>query len=120
MIRPKISYEQLLKIFFLVAHDPTELNRQGPDVGAEYRSAIFYSTEEQKQLAESYIAGLTAAKIFAQPIVTQIVELNTFNPAGDEHQDYMARHPDKAYIVFNDKPKLETLRRQFPDLYVSK
>ncbi len=116
----KISYEQLLKIFFTVAHDPTELNRQGPDVGAEYRSAIFYSNDEQKQLAENYIAELTRAKTFAQPIVTEIVTLDAFKLAGDEHQDYMAHHPDDAYIVTNDKPKLENLRRLFPDLFVSK
>ena len=116
----KISYEQLLKIFFLVAHDPTELNRQGPDVGTEYRSVIFYTSDEQKQLAENYIAELTGAKIFARPIVTQISQLDKFNQAGDDHQNYMAKHPDDAYIVINDKPKLENLRKQFPDLYVSK
>lgn len=116
----EISYEQLLKIFFLVAHDPTELDRQGPDIGKEYRSVIFYSNDEQKQLAESYIAKLNEAKTFAQPIVTQIVALDMFNPAGNEHQDYMTRHPNEEYIVTNDKPKLENFRRQFPDLYVSK
>jgi len=116
----KVTYEQLLKVFFLVAHDPTELNRQGPDVGTQYRSAIFYVGEEQKQLAESYIAELTRAKTFSRPIVTQIAALDKYNQAGDDHQDYMARHPDEPYIVINDKPKLENLRRQFPDLYVSK
>ncbi|HEX8396596.1 MAG TPA: peptide-methionine (S)-S-oxide reductase MsrA [Pyrinomonadaceae bacterium] len=116
----KITYEQLLKIFFLVAHDPTELNRQGPDVGTEYRSAIFYASDEQKRLAENYVAELTKAKTFARPIVTQIIALDKFNQAGDDHQDYMAKHPDDAYIVINDKPKLENLRKQFPDLYVSK
>lgn len=116
----KVTYQQLLKVFFLVAHDPTELNRQGPDVGTEYRSAIFYSNEEQKRLAESYIAELTDAKTFAQPIVTQIAALDMYNQVGDDHQDYMARHPDESYIVINDKPKLENLRKQFPDLYVSK
>jgi peptide-methionine (S)-S-oxide reductase len=116
----KVTYEQLLKVFFLVAHNPTELNRQGPDVGTEYRSAIFYSNEEQKRSAENYVAKLSEAKIFARPIVTQISQLNKFNQAGDDHQDYMAKHPDDTYIVINDKPKLENLRRQFPDLYVSK
>jgi peptide-methionine (S)-S-oxide reductase len=116
----EITYQQLLKVFFLVAHDPTELNRQGPDVGTEYRSAIFYVGDEQKNLAESYIAELTQAKTFARPIVTQINALDTFNKAADEHQDYMSRHPDEAYIVTNDKPKLENLQGQFPDLYVSK
>ena len=116
----EISYQQLLKIFFLVAHDPTEINRQGPDVGTEYRSVIFYSNEEQKKLAENYVSELSGAKTFERPIVTEIVALDTFNPAGDEHQNYMARHPDEAYIVTNDKPKLENLQKQFPDLYVSK
>lgn len=116
----KISYEQLLKIFFLVAHDPTELDRQGPDVGAQYRSAIFYISDEQKRLAEKYIAELTDAKTFERPIVTQLAAFDTFQQASDEHQNYMARHADDEYIVTNDKPKLENLRRQFPDLYVSK
>lgn len=116
----KVTYQQLLKVFFLVSHDPTELNRQGPDIGTEYRSAIFYSNEEQKRLAESYIAELTDAKTFAQPIVTQIAALDMYNQAGDDHQDYMVKHPYEPYIVINDKPKLENLRRQFPDLYVSK
>jgi peptide-methionine (S)-S-oxide reductase len=115
----KVTYQQLLKIFFQVAHDPTELDRQGPDVGTEYRSAIFYANKEQKQLAESYIAELTEAKTFAQPIVTQIAALDAFNQAGAEHQNYMAKHPDDTYIVVNDKPKLENLQRKFPDLYVS-
>lgn len=116
----KVTYQQLLKVLFLVAHDPTELNRQGPDVGTEYRSVIFYSNDEQKKLAENYVAELSEAKTFERPIVTQIVALDTFNQAGAEHQDYMTRHPDEAYIVANDKPKLENFRRQFPDLYVSK
>jgi peptide-methionine (S)-S-oxide reductase len=116
----EITYEQLLKIFFLAAHDPTQLNRQGPDVGTEYRSAIFYASEEQKQLAERYIAELTEAKNFASPIVTQIVALDTFRLAGPEHQDYMFKHSDEPYFVINDKPKLENLRKQFPDFYVQK
>lgn len=116
----KVSYEQLLRIFFSAAHDPTELNRQGPDLGTQYRSAIFYIGDEQKRLAEKYVAELSDAKTFARPIVTQIVALDTFKQAADEHQNYMARHPDDEYIVTNDKPKLESLRRQFPDLYVSR
>jgi peptide-methionine (S)-S-oxide reductase len=116
----QVSYEQLLKVFFAVAHDPTELNRQGPDTGTQYRSAIFYSNQEQKQLAESYIAGLTKSKTFKRPIVTQIVALDAYYQAEDYHQNYLVRHPDEAYIVVHDKPKLNNLRRQFPDLYVSK
>lgn len=115
-----VSYEQLLKIFFLTAHDPTELNRQGPDVGTQYRSAIFYTSDEQKRLAEKYIVELSDAKTFARPIVTQIIALDAFKQAPDEHQNYMARYPDDAYVVTNDKPKLESLRRQFPDLYISR
>ncbi len=116
----QVSYEQLLKVFFSIAHDPTELNRQTPDTGTQYRSAIFYSNDEQKHLAESFIAELSRAKTFAQPIVTQVVALETFYPAEDYHQDYLAHHPDQAYIVAYDKPKVENLHKQFPDLYVSK
>ncbi|MCA1625279.1 MAG: peptide-methionine (S)-S-oxide reductase MsrA [Acidobacteria bacterium] len=116
----QVSYEQLLKVFFSVAHDPTELNRQGPDIGKQYRSAIFYSNEEQKRLAESYIAELTKAKTFKRPIVTQIVALDTYYQAEDYHQNYLVRHPNESYIVIHDKPKLKNLRKQFPDLYVSK
>lgn len=115
-----VSYEQLLRIFFLTAHDPTELNRQGPDVGTQYRSAIFYTGDEQKRLAEKYVAELSDAKTFAQPIVTRIVALDTFRQASGEHQNYMAQHPDDEYVVTYDKPKLESLRRRFPDLYVSR
>jgi peptide-methionine (S)-S-oxide reductase len=115
-----VSYEQLLKVFFLVAHDPTELNRQGPDIGTQYRSSIFYSNEEQKQLAENYIAELTKAKTFARPIVTQIVALDKYYKAEDYHQDYLVRNPNETYIVVHDKPKLKNLRKRFPDLYVSK
>lgn len=115
-----VSYEQLLKVFFSVAHDPTELNRQGPDTGTQYRSAIFYSNQEQKQPAENYIAELTKAKTFKRPIVTQIVALDTYYQAEDYHQNYLFRNPNEAYIVIHDKPKLKNLRKQFPDLYVSK
>lgn len=116
----QISYEQLLKVFFAVAHDPTELNRQGPDSGTQYRSAVFYSNEEQKNIAEKYIAELTAAKTFPRAIVTQIVPLKEFYPAEEYHQNYLVNHPTQAYIVVNDQPKVENLRKQFADLYVSK
>ncbi len=113
----KVSYEQLLKVFFAVAHDPTELNRQGPDTGTQYRSAIFYANDEQKRIAKSFIDKLTADKVFAKPIVTQIVALENYYQAEDYHQDYLAQHPNQPYIVVNDKPKVENLRKRFPDLY---
>lgn len=116
----QISYEQLLKVFFSVAHDPTELNRQGPDSGTQYRSVIFYSSEDQKIVAENYIAELTKAKTFARPIVTQVVPLKDFYKAEDYHQNYLVNHPDQPYIVVNDQPKVENLHKQFPDLYISK
>ncbi len=116
----QVSYDQLLKVFFSVAHDPTELNRQGPDTGTQYRSAIFYSNEEQQRLAESYIAELTRAKTFARPIVTQVVALEAFYQAEDYHQDYLVHHPDQPYIVVNDQPKVENLHKQFPELYKPK
>jgi peptide-methionine (S)-S-oxide reductase len=113
----KISYDQLLQVFFSVAHDPTQLNRQGPDVGTQYRSAIFYRTDAQRDAARRYIAKLTAAKQYREPIVTQVAALGAFNPAEAYHQDYLAHHPYQPYIVINDAPKLEELRRQFPALY---
>ncbi|MBA2620334.1 MAG: peptide-methionine (S)-S-oxide reductase MsrA [Acidobacteria bacterium] len=116
----QVSYEQLLKVFFAVAHDPTELNRQTPDVGTQYRSSIFYADDEQKRLAENYINELTKAKTFERPIVTQIVKLDAFYKAEDYHQDYLAHHPTQPYIVAYDQPKVENLRKQFPDLYASK
>jgi peptide-methionine (S)-S-oxide reductase len=116
----QVSYQQLLKVFFAIAHDPTELNRQGPDTGTQYRSAIFYFDDEQKRLAESYIAELTKTKTFPKPIVTQLVALNAFYKAEDYHQNYLVRHPNEPYIVINDRPKVENLRKRFPDLYVSK
>ncbi len=116
----KVSYEQLLKVFFVVAHDPTELNRQGPDTGTQYRSAIFYANDEQKRLAQSFIDKLNADKVFARPLVTQVVALDAFYPAEDYHQNYLAQHPDQPYIVVNDQPKVENLKKQFPDLYLSK
>ena len=116
----QITYGQLLRIFFSVAHDPTQLNRQGPDEGAQYRSSIFYDGDEQKQIAEAYIAQLEKAKVFSRPIVTQVVRLKDFYPAEAYHQDYAARHPDSMYIVYNDAPKVVHLREQFPDLYTGK
>lgn len=113
----KISYPTLLEVFFSVAHDPTQLNRQGPDVGTQYRSAIFYIGSEQQQMAQSYIARLTGEGTYAKPIVTQVVPLQQFFPAEDYHQNYLALHPNQPYIVIHDKPKLEQLRRKFPELY---
>ena len=112
-----MSYGKLLQIFFSVAHDPTELNRQGPDHGPQYRSAIFYRTAQQQQVAESYIKQLTAAKTFSRPIVTQVAKLGGFYAAEDYHQNYLANHPNQLYIVINDKPKLVALKRQFGDIY---
>jgi peptide-methionine (S)-S-oxide reductase len=113
----KIGYPKLLEVFFSVAHDPTQLNRQGPDVGTQYRSAIFYIGSEQQQMAHSHIARLTAARTYAGPIVTQVVPLQQFYLAEDYHQNYYALHPNQPYIVIHDKPKVEQLRRQFPELY---
>ena len=113
----QVSYQQLLQVFFSVAHDPTQLNRQGPDTGSQYRSAIFYTSAEQQKMAQSYIQQLTAARTFSAPIVTQVVPLQQFYPAEEYHQNYLALHPYQPYIVFNDMPKLEQLRKQFPALY---
>lgn len=116
----QISYGQLLKVFFAVAHDPTELNRQGPDTGTQYRSAIFYSDDEQKRIAEAYIKQLNQAKVFKRPIATQVSSLTSYHRAEAYHQDYAARHPDDSYIVINDLPKVASLRRQFPNLYITR
>lgn len=116
----QITYGQLLKVFFSVAHDPTELNRQGPDAGTQYRSAIFYQNEEQKRVAEAYVAQLNRAKVFGRSIVTQVSALDSFHPAEEYHQDYLAHHPDQPYIVINDLPKVENLRKMLPALYISK
>jgi peptide-methionine (S)-S-oxide reductase len=116
----RISYGQLLKVFFAVAHDPTQLNRQGPDSGTQYRSAIFYANAEQKRVAETYIAQLQSAHAFAKPIVTQVAPLKGFYDAEAYHQNYLALHPNQPYIVINDAPKIEHLRQQFPALYVGK
>ena len=113
----EVSYGQLLQVFFSVAHDPTQLNRQGPDHGTQYRSAIFYRTKEQQQSAEGYVKQLAAAKAFPAPIVTEISPLATFFAAEDYHQNYMVHHPDQPYIVYNDAPKVEHLKQQFPALY---
>ena len=114
----RVSYAQLLRIFFSVAHDPTELNRQGPDTGPQYRSAIFYATEEQKNTARTYIEQLNRAKVFPAPIVTQVVPLQEFYPAEEYHQNFLARHPDHPYIVYYDLPKLRELQAQFPEMYM--
>jgi peptide-methionine (S)-S-oxide reductase len=112
----QITYGQLLKVFFSVAHDPTEVNRQGPDVGSQYRSAIFYANDEQKRIAESYIEQLNAAKVFDKKIATQVVPLKAFYEAESYHQDYLVNHPNDPYIVYNDMPKLKNLRQQLPEL----
>ncbi len=116
----QITYGELLRVFFSVAHDPTELNRQGPDEGTQYRSVIFYGNEEQKQIAEAYISQLDKAGIFPHRIVTQVVPLQAFYPAEAHHQNYAALHPNQPYIMFNDAPKVEHLRQEFPDLYTGK
>ena len=112
-----ISYDQLLEVFFTVAHDPTQLNRQGPDEGTQYRSVVFYADDAQRQSAEAYVAKLRAAKTFPAPIVTQITPLHAFYEAEGYHQHYMALHPYQPYIVFNDAPKVAHLRKAFPALY---
>jgi peptide-methionine (S)-S-oxide reductase len=112
----KVSYASLLQVFFSVAHDPTQLNRQGPDSGTQYRSAIFYRNETQKAEATAYIEQLTKAKAFPRPIVTQVAPLKAFYEAEDYHQDYMVHHPDQPYIVINDAPKVESLKKKFPQL----
>ena len=113
----QISYGQLLKVFFSVAHDPTQLNRQGPDTGTQYRSVIFYADDEQEHIAEAYIAQLEQAKLFARPIVTQVVPFKAFYAAELYHQNYATLHPDDPYIAVNDAPKLDHLRQQLPALY---
>lgn len=113
----RVSYRQLLRVFFMVAHDPTQLNMQGPDHGTQYRSAIFYATEAQHRDAQAFIDSLTSAKAFRKPIVTQVVPFHAFFLAEAYHQDYLAHHPDEPYIVYNDAPKLVNLKRVFPELY---
>lgn len=115
----KLTYGQLLRIFFSVAHDPTQLNRQGPDVGTSYRSVIFYLNDDQKRIASSYIAQLNAAKVFARPIVTQLTPLKGFYRAEDYHQDYALHNPFNPYIQICDRPKIEALKEQFPELFAN-
>jgi peptide-methionine (S)-S-oxide reductase len=113
----KITYGQLLRIFFSVAHDPTQLNRQGPDVGSSYRSAIFYTSDEQRRISLAYIAQLDAAYVFSKPIVTEVVPLQGFYEAESYHQDYALHHPGNPYIQVCDRPKIEALKQQFPELF---
>jgi len=113
----KITYGQLLRIFFSVAHDPTQLNRQGPDVGSSYRSAIFYTSEDQRRIAAAYIAQLDTAKAFPRPIVTLVVPLKGFYDAESYHQDYALHNPDNPYILVCDRPKIGALKQQFPELF---
>src|SRR5580658_6123799 len=114
----RITYGQLLRIYFSVAHDPTQLNRQGPDVGTSYRSAIFYTSEEQQRLAKAYIAQLDAQKVFPARIVTEVTPLKAFYRAEDYHQDYAYYNPNNPYIEVCDRPKIEALKKQFPELFV--
>lgn len=116
----KISYGKILQIYFSVAHDPTQLNRQGPDSGTQYRSAIFTTSDEQKKVAEAYIAQLDGAKVFSKPIVTKVGALEAFYPAEAYHQDYLTLHPTQPYIAYNDIPKVENLKKLFADNYIEK
>jgi len=112
----QITYGQLLRVFFSVAHDPTELNRQGPDEGTQYRSSIFFATDEQRDIAQAYMQQLDAAKVYKRRIVTKIVPLDGFYPAEAYHQDFLRRNPTYPYIVYNDLPKLDHLQKAFPEL----
>jgi peptide-methionine (S)-S-oxide reductase len=116
----QVTYGELLRVFFSVALDPTEVNRQGPDEGTQYRSVIFYGSEEQKHIAEAYIVQLNQARIFRKAIATQVVPLKAFYPAENYHQNYATLHPDNPYIVYNDAPKVANLRREFPELYTGR
>ncbi|MFL6827544.1 MAG: peptide-methionine (S)-S-oxide reductase MsrA [Bradyrhizobium sp.] len=116
----KISYGKILQIFFSVAHDPTQLNRQGPDSGPQYRSAIFTANDEQKKVADAYIAQLNAAKVYKKPIVTKLGPLEAFYPAEPYHQDYLTLHPNQPYIAYNDLPKIENLKKLFAANYLDK
>jgi len=113
----KVSLEKLLQVFFSVAHDPTQLNRQGPDVGPQYRSAIFFANEEQSRVAKAYVDQLSKAKVYPRPIVTQLVKLDGFYAAEEYHQDFAEKNPTYPYIVYHDKPKVDNLKQQFPELY---
>jgi len=114
----QVSYGELLQIYFSVAHDPTQLNRQGPDVGTQYRSAVFYIDDSQKKIAEAYIAQLDKAKVFERPIVTTVSADTGFYAAEDYHQDFLVNNPDNPYIVFNDLPKVHNLEKLFPRIYL--
>jgi peptide-methionine (S)-S-oxide reductase len=116
----QITYGQLLKVFFSVAHDPTELNRQGPDEGTQYRSVIFFANESQQNIAQAYMDQLNEQKIFRHKVVTQLTPLKGFYRAEGYHQDYATEHPDDPYIMFNDLPKISQLKKQWPELYVGK
>ncbi len=113
----QISYDQLLQIFFAVAHDPTQLNRQGPDVGTQYRSAVFFRNAAQRQATDRYLAKIRQARLYRGAIVTEVAPLQAFYPAEAYHQNYLVRHPNQPYIVINDAPKLEQLKKQFPAMY---
>ena len=115
--RSQISLGQLLMIYFSVAHDPTQLNRQGPDTGSQYRSEIFYTNDEQKRIADAYIDQLNAAKIYPEKIVTKVEKSESFYQAEGYHQDFLKNNPDNPYIAYNDMPKIENLKKQFPTLY---
>ena len=112
----QVSVGQLLRVFFSVAHDPTELNRQGPDSGTQYRSAVFFTDAEQKRITDAYVAQLDRAKLFRARIVTEVAPLQAFYPAEGYHQNFLVQHPDYPYIVYNDLPKLEHLKKEFPEL----
>jgi peptide-methionine (S)-S-oxide reductase len=112
----RLSFGQILKVFFSIAHDPTQLDRQGPDVGRQYRSAVFYADAEQKRVTDAYIRQLDAAKVFDRPIVTEAAKLDRFYPGEDYHQDYAARHPLEPYILFNARPKVEKVKKYFGEL----
>jgi peptide-methionine (S)-S-oxide reductase len=114
----KISYGKILQIYFSVAHDPTQLNRQGPDSGTQYRSAIFTTSDDQKKVADAYIAQLNAAKVYGKPIVTKVTALQGFFPAEAYHQDYLTLHPNQPYIAYNDLPKVDNLKKLFAENYI--
>jgi peptide-methionine (S)-S-oxide reductase len=116
----QLTLGQILRVFFSVAHDPTQKNRQGPDTGTQYRSAVFFADAEQQKIAQAYIEQLTKAGVFERAIVTEVVPLKAFYAAESYHQDFAARHPDHPYIAINDAPKLARLRQEFPELYVEK
>ena len=116
----QVSFGKLLQVFFTVVHDPTELNRQGPDRGPQYRSAIFYTSEDQKRVAEAYVQQLNGAKVFRSPVVTRVTRLPAFYPAEDYHQDYIQHNPDNPYVMYNDLPKIAALHKKFPDLLKSR